>query len=53
MGTIENKLAALSNTKAAIKAAIIAKGGTATDVFSTYANSITALPSGSGTNDPD
>lgn len=46
MGTISDKLQAVLDSKAAIKAAIIAKGGSAGDVLSEYASAIENLPSG-------
>jgi len=46
MGTISDKLQAVLGSKAAIKAAIIAKGGSAGDVLSQYASAIENLPSG-------
>lgn len=45
---ISDKLTQLNNIKSDIKAAIIAKGGTATDDFTTYATAISNLPSGGG-----
>ena len=48
---ISDKLTQLNNIKSDIKAAIIAKGGTATDDFSTYATAISNLPSGGGGGD--
>lgn len=48
---ISDKLTQLNNIKSDIKAAIIAKGGTATDDFTTYATAISNLPSGGGGDD--
>ena len=45
---ISDKLTTLNGIKNDIKAAIIAKGGTATDDFTTYATAISNLPSGGG-----
>lgn len=45
---ISDKLTTLNGIKSDIKAAIIAKGGTATDDFTTYATAISNLPSGGG-----
>lgn len=43
MGTTADKLNKLIQTKAAIKAALVEKGQTPTDVFSTYADNIKAI----------
>ena len=48
---ISDKLTQLNNIKSDIKAAIIAKGGTATNDFTTYATAISNLPSGGGGSD--
>ena len=48
---ISDKLTTLNGIKSDIKAAIIAKGGTATDDFTTYATAISNLPSGGGGDD--
>lgn len=48
---ISDKLETLNGIKSDIKAAIIAKGGTATDDFTTYATAISNLPSGGGSDD--
>lgn len=48
---IADKLTTLNGIKSDIKAAIIAKGGTATDDFTTYATAISNLPSGGGSDD--
>ena len=48
---ISDKLTTLNGIKSDIKAAIIAKGGTATDDFTTYATAISNLPSGGGSDD--
>lgn len=48
---ISDKLTTLNGIKNDIKAAIIAKGGTATDDFTTYATAISNLPSGGGGDD--
>lgn len=48
---ISDKLTTLNGIKSDIKAAIIAKGGTATDDFTTYATAISNLPSGGGGSD--
>lgn len=45
---IADKLTQLNTIKGDIKAAIIAKGGTATDDMTTYATAISNLPSGGG-----
>ena len=45
---ISDQLTTLNGIKSDIKAAIIAKGGTATDDFTTYATAISNLPSGGG-----
>lgn len=44
MGTTANKLDKLMETKAAIKVALVEKGQNPSDVFSTYANNIKAIP---------
>ena len=49
MSTISEKLVQLGNIKSDIKTAIINKGGSATDDFTTYAELITNLPSGGET----
>lgn len=51
MAAISDKLTTLNGIKSDIKAAIIAKGGTATDDFTTYATAISNLPSGGGGDD--
>lgn len=51
VGTIADKLQAVLDSKAAIKAAIIAKGGSAGDVLSQYASAIENLPSGGDFNE--
>ena len=48
---ISDKLTTLNGIKSDIKAAIIAKGGTATNDFTTYATAISNLPSGGGGGD--
>lgn len=48
---ISDKLTTLNGIKSDIKAAIIAKGGTATDDFTTYATAISNLPSSGGSDD--
>lgn len=49
MGTTAEKLQAIANSKAAIKAAIEAKGvSDVGNVFSTYATKISQIPSGGG-----
>ena len=48
---ISDQLTTLNGIKSDIKAAIIAKGGTATDDFTTYATAISNLPSGGGGDD--
>ena len=53
MGTTAQKLQALANSKAAIKAAIEAKGvSDVGNVFSTYATKISQIPSGGSSGDP-
>lgn len=47
MSTTAEKLNLLLNSKKDIKAAIIEKGQTVTDVFSTYADKIRAIQTGS------
>lgn len=44
MGTTTDKLKKLMETKAAIKAALVKKGQNPSDVFSTYAGNIIAIP---------
>lgn len=44
MGTTADKLKKLMETKAAIKAALVEKGQNPSDVFSTYAGNIIAIP---------
>lgn len=44
MGTTADKLKKLMETKAAIKAALVKKGQNPSDVFSTYAGNIIAIP---------
>ena len=52
MGTTAQKLQALANSKAAIKAAIEAKGvSDVGNVFSTYATKIASIPSGGSSGD--
>ena len=51
MAAISDKLTTLNGIKSDIKAAIIAKGGTATNDFTTYATAISNLPSGGGSDD--
>lgn len=53
MGTLTEKLQKLANTKAAIKAAIIAKGQSIsnTDTFASYADKIAAIQTGADTSD--
>ena len=46
MGTTSEKLNLLLNTKSEIKAALIAKGQTVNDVFSTYPDKIRAIETG-------
>lgn len=49
MGTTAQKLQAIANSKAAIKAAIEAKGVTGVgDVLADYATKISEIPSGGG-----
>ena len=48
MGTIADKLAKLNETKADLKAALLEKGQTVGDVFSTYPDAVRAISSGGG-----
>ena len=48
---ISDKLTTLNGIKSDIKAAIIAKGGTVENDFTTYATAISNLPSGGGSDD--
>ena len=48
---ISDKLTQLNNIKSDIKAAIIAKGGTVENDFTTYATAISNIPSGGGSDD--
>lgn len=53
MGTTAQKLQAVASSKAAIKAAIEAKGvANVGDVLSTYASKIASIPSGGSSGDP-
>ena len=51
MGTVADKLSALANTKAGIKAAITEKGQSVGDVFSDYPDAIRAIQTGTDTSD--